>query len=56
MDKKLIDLFKEEKLICPDSRKSWFSEVALCNLNDKYCLLEEGLTCVHYEDWLKEVQ
>ena len=54
MDENLNKLFNKEELICPDSKRSWYSEIALCNLNDKYCLLETGNDCPYYQEWLEE--
>jgi len=53
-DEKLTKLFKKDELICPESKRTWYSEVARCNLNDKYCLLETGDTCPYYEEYLEE--
>ena len=55
MDEKLIKLSKEE-LICPDSKRTWYSEISKCNLNDKSCLLETGDDCPYYQEWLEEVE
>lgn len=38
-------------IICPDAKGSRFSEVPLCRLNDKYCLIETGYECDYYEDY-----
>ncbi len=54
-NKKLPKLWKSDELICPDSKRTWYMDVALCNLNDKYCLLESGDECPYYEEFLKEV-
>jgi len=44
----------DDDFSCPDSRRSWYCDVALCNLNDKICLLESGDKCPYYEEWLEE--
>ena len=54
MDEKLMRLFGKEELVCPESRRSWYSEITRCNLNDKYCLLETGDKCPYYEEWKAE--
>ncbi len=46
----------EEKPKCPDARHSWYNGMALCNLNDKMCLLEGDNECPYYEDYLKELK
>jgi len=43
-----------EELRCPDSRSTWYCDVAICNLNDKICVVESGCTCPYYDEWKQE--
>jgi len=39
---------------CPHIRRKYADYPALCEHNGKFCLLESGLPCETYEEWLKE--
>lgn len=41
------------KIKCPDMRTP-YEDTAICNVSGKPCLLEEGLRCPDYEQYLKE--
>jgi len=40
---------------CPERRKYRYDFPAFCELNDKHCLLDAGLDCEIYNEYLKEV-
>ena len=47
----------KEQPKCPESRLSWYNHTtAICKLNDKACMEEEGHICEVYEDYLKETK
>lgn len=39
---------------CPESRQTSSYPMARCSLNDKPCILQGGMECPTYEDWLFE--
>ena len=45
---------KNPKPRCPDAKTGWYSDMDICTLNSKLCVLESGEKCPYYEEWLKE--
>lgn len=56
IDFEIVGHQMEGEFICPESRRPWYSEVAMCNLDDHICLLEAGKECEYYQEFLQEVE
>ncbi len=41
--------------LCPEATQSVFYPAPRCNLNDKPCVLNQGIGCPYYEEFLDEL-
>ena len=52
----MVVLRKYDETRCPHRQSTWAEGVDMCELVDKYCLLETGDECDVYKEYLRELE